>query len=111
MTANNHQYLITGGEDPFRPKLINDINSAKRIDITVSFIRQSGLRLILDALIDALDKGVEMRILTGDYLNVTEPMALRHLLLLQESGADIRIFETHGKQSFHMKAYIFNFSD
>ena len=54
MTANNHQYLITGGEDPFRPKLINDINSAKRIDITVSFIRQSGLRLILDALIDAL---------------------------------------------------------
>ncbi|WAR43557.1 DEAD/DEAH box helicase family protein [Methylomonas rapida] len=110
MTANNHQYLITGGEDPFRPKLINDINSAKRIDITVSFIRQSGLRLILDALIDALDRGVEMRILTGDYLNVTEPMALRHLLLLQESGADIRIFETRGKQSFHMKAYIFTFS-
>lgn len=111
MTANNHQYLITGGEDPFRPKLISDINSAKRIDITVSFIRQSGLRLILNALIDALDRGVEMRILTGDYLNVTEPMALRHLLLLQESGADIRIFETRGKQSFHMKAYIFTFSD
>lgn len=111
MTANNHQYLITGGEDPFRPKLISDINSAERIDITVSFIRQSGLRLILDALIDALDRGVEMRILTGDYLNVTEPMALRHLLLLQESGADIRIFETRGKQSFHMKAYIFTFSD
>jgi len=111
MTANNYQYLITGGEDPFRPKLISDINSAKRIDITVSFIRQSGLRLILDALIDALDRGVEMRILTGDYLNVTEPMALRNLLLLQESGADVRIFETRGEQSFHMKAYIFTFSD
>jgi superfamily II DNA or RNA helicase/HKD family nuclease len=109
--ANNLQHLITGGDDPFRPKLINDINLAKRIDITVSFIRQSGLRLILDALIDALDRGVEMRILTGDYLNVTEPVALRHLLLLQESGADVRIFETRGVQSFHMKAYIFNFSD
>lgn len=109
--ANNLQHLITGGDDPFRPKLINDINLAKRIDITVSFIRQSGLRLIIDALIDALDRGVEMRILTGDYLNVTEPVALRHLLLLQESGADVRIFETRGVQSFHMKAYVFNFSD
>ena len=96
MTANNLQHLITGGEDPFRPKLITDIKSAKRIDITVSFIRYSGLRLILDALIDALDRGVEMRILTEDYLNVTEPMALRHLLLLQEAGADVRIFETRG---------------
>ena len=111
MTANNFQHLITGGDDPFRPKLINEFNSAKRIDITVSFIRQSGLRLILDALIDALDRGVEMRILTGDYLNVTEPMALRHLLLLQESGADVKIFETRAEQSFHMKAYIFTFCD
>lgn len=83
MTVNNLQYLVTGGDDPLRPKLIIDINLAKRIDITVSFIRQSGLRLILDALMDALARGVEMRILTGDYLNVTEPMALRHLLLLQ----------------------------
>lgn len=111
MADHNFQYLITGGDDPFRPKLINDINFAKKIDITVSFIRQSGLRLILDALIDALDRGVEMRILTGDYLNVTEPMALRHLLLLQESSADVRIFETRGEHSFHMKAYIFTFFD
>ena len=111
MTANNLQYLVTGGDDPFRPKLIIAINSAKRIDIAVSFIRQSGLLLILDALRDALARGVEMRILTGDYLNVTEPMALRHLLLLQESGADVRVFETRGEHSFHMKAYIFTFSD
>jgi len=110
MTSNVIQHLITGGDDPFLPKLKNDINSANRIDITVSFIRQSGLRLILDALIDALERGVEMRILTGDYLCVTEPVALRHLLLLQESGADVRVFETKNEQSFHMKAYIFAFS-
>lgn len=109
MTTNVFQNLITGGDDPFLPKLIDDINSAKAIYITVSFIRQSGFQLIFTALMDALERGVEMRILTGDYLNVTEPIALRHLLLLQESGADVRIFETRGEQSFHMKAYIFTF--
>jgi superfamily II DNA or RNA helicase/SOS-response transcriptional repressor LexA len=111
MATGINQHLVTGGDDPFLPKLTDDINSAKRIDITVSFIRQSGLHLIHNALKEALERGVEMRILTGDYLNVTEPIALRHLLLLQESGADVRVFETREGQSFHMKAYIFTFSD
>lgn len=111
MLTHNLQHLVTGGEDPFLPKLLSDINSASRIALTVSFIRHSGLRLILNALIDALDRNVDMRILTGDYLNITEPVALRHLLLLQEAGADVRIFETRGEQSFHMKAYIFSFCE
>lgn len=105
------QHLFSGGDDPLRPKLIDDINSAKRIDITVAFIKQSGLRLIYAPLMDALERGIAIRILTGDYLNVTEPVALRHLLLLQEAGAEVRVFQTFGKQSFHMKAYIFTFTD
>lgn len=111
MASNVFQHLIAGGDDPFRPKLIDDINAARCIDITVAFIRQSGLRLIFSPLMEALDRGVAMRILTGDYLNVTEPIALRHLLLLQEAGAEVRVFETHGQRSFHMKAYIFTFTD
>ncbi len=46
MGSGTTQHLITGDEDHFLPKLIADINLAKKIDITVSFIRQSGLRLI-----------------------------------------------------------------
>ncbi len=111
MTTESVQHLVIGGDDPFRPKLINAINSAQRIDMTVSFIRQSGLRLLQDALVDALDRGVKIRILTSDYLNVTEPLALRHLLLLHEAGADVRVFETRGQYAFHMKAYIFTFAD
>lgn len=111
MVSSTTQHLVTGGEDHFLPKLIRDINLANKINITVSFIRQSGLRLIHDALLDACNRNVEVRILTGDYLNITEPVALRNLLLLQESGADVRVYETKGGQSFHMKAYIFVFSD
>ena len=47
-----------------------------------------------------------VRIVTSDYLDVTDPDALRLLILLQELGAQVRVFETKGS-SFHMKAYLF----
>ncbi|SFL04819.1 phospholipase D-like domain-containing protein [Azotobacter beijerinckii] len=47
-----------------------------------------------------------MRVLTSDYLDVTDPDALRRLMLLQEQGAQVRIFECAGG-SFHLKAYLF----
>lgn len=49
---------------------------------------------------------VKVRVLTGDYLDVTDVEACRLLMLLKEHGAEVRVFEakTH---SFHMKAYIF----
>jgi len=102
-------HLTTGDDDPFLPKLIEAINSATHIDIAVAFIRSTGLNLLRDALKDALNykPTVSLRILTGDYLEITEPSALSDLMLLHEQGAKIKIFETQGKQSFHMKAYIF----
>ena len=100
--------LITGGKlDPFLPQLLDAIDQATEIDITVAFIRQSGLELIFDALIDALDRRAMIRVLTSDYLDVTEPQALRRLMLLAEREADIRLFSTAGDPSFHIKSYIF----
>ncbi|MES9856232.1 MAG: DEAD/DEAH box helicase family protein [Sedimenticola sp.] len=102
------QSLITGGKsDPFLPQLLDAINQATEIDITVSFIRQSGLELIFDALRDAMGRHVAIRVLTSDYLDVTEPQALRRLMLLAEREADIRLFSTAGDPSFHIKSYIF----
>ncbi|GAB2680695.1 DEAD/DEAH box helicase family protein [Aliiglaciecola aliphaticivorans] len=63
--------------------------------------------MIFSALEDALLRGATVQILTGDYMGITEPKALRHLLLLQSRGAEIKVFESKVKQSFHMKAYIF----
>ncbi len=100
--------LITGGEtDPFLPQLLDAINQATEIDITVAFIRQSGLGLIFDALRDAMDRRAVIQVLTSDYLDVTEPPALRRLMLLAERGADVRLFSTDGDPSFHIKSYIF----
>ena len=109
----DEKHLITGGEDHFLPHLLNAINNATEIELAVSFIRKTGLNLIFDALADAISSGngtqtprATLRIITTDYLNVTEPQALRALLLLQERGAEVRIYEAANK-SFHMKAYIF----
>ena len=100
-------HLTVGGDDPFLPKLIEAINHATSISIAAAFIRQSGLNLIFDALEDALIRGTELRVLTGDYLGITQPNALRQLMLLSGRGAKLRVFESKNNQSFHMKAYIF----
>ena len=106
--------LITGQpEHPFLPQLCASIAKADEIDLTVAFIKTSGLRLLLPDLQAALVPGdggtrraARVRIVTSDYLDVTDPDALRLLILLQELGAQVRVFETKGS-SFHMKAYLF----
>lgn len=47
-----------------------------------------------------------IRIVTSDYLDVTDPEALRLLMLLQEQGAQVRVFRA-AATSFHLKAYLF----
>ncbi|MDE6983092.1 MAG: NgoFVII family restriction endonuclease, partial [Lachnospiraceae bacterium] len=49
---------------------------AKGTDIIVSFLMESGVRMILQDLKNALDRGVSVRILTGNYLGITQPSAL-----------------------------------
>ncbi len=101
------QQLSTGGaRDPFLPRLLAAIRQASEIDLAVAFVKSSGLALLFGALSDAiLIRGARLRVLTSDYLEVTDPAALRRLLLLAERGAEVRLFEA-GDHSFHLKAYI-----
>jgi len=99
--------LTVGGDNPFLPSLLEAINHADDIAIATAFIRMTGLRLIQAALEDALERGARVRMLTGDYLGVTDPQALRYLMLLHAQGAEVKVFESQGKTSFHMKAYLF----
>lgn len=107
------QKLVTGGKDPFLPHLCAAVHMASEIDFAVAFTKVTGLRLLLPDLHDALatnaaQSGLRTRIrfLTSDYLDITDPEALRLLMLLQEQGAQVRVFEATNR-SFHLKAYIF----
>lgn len=100
--------LVTGDRDHFLPHLSEAMSQATELDLAVAFIKTTGLRLLLPDLQAALanNSGRTVRVLTSDYLDITDPEALRLLLLLQEQGAEVRVFVTAGR-SFHLKAYIF----
>ncbi|MBD5526590.1 MAG: DEAD/DEAH box helicase family protein [Lachnospiraceae bacterium] len=86
------------------------MKKAKRIDIIVSFLMESGVKMILRDLQEALDRGVRVRILTGNYLGITQPSAL--CLIKKELGnrVDLRFYNDR-KRSFHPKAYIFHYEN
>jgi len=80
-----------------------------RIDMVVSFIMKSGLRLIAERLENASQRGARVRILTTDYMHVTDPDALTHLLDMVDVDDDlmqVRVFHDPST-SFHPKAYLF----
>lgn len=83
---------------------------AKGIDIIVSFLMESGVRMILKDLKAALDRGVQIRILTGNYLGITQPSAL--YLIKKELGDKIDLrFYNEKARSFHPKSYIFHYGN
>jgi superfamily II DNA or RNA helicase/SAM-dependent methyltransferase/SOS-response transcriptional repressor LexA len=102
------QRLVTGGADHFLPHLSEAFARATHADLAVAFIKTTGLRLLLPDLESMVDAGApqRVRVLTSDYLDITDPEALRLLLLLQERGAEVRVYTTQ-EGSFHLKAYIF----
>lgn len=102
--------LIQGGsEDPLLPHFLAHLDRAKGADLCVAFVRTSGLDLIVEHLRDTLDRGGTIRLLTGDYLDITEPEALLRLTDL-DGNLELRIFET-SQVAFHPKGYLFHFLD
>ena len=105
--------VMTGDRDRSRYlyyQLKMSMSKAKGIDIIVSFLMESGIRMILNDIRQALDKGASVRILTGNYLGITQPSAL--YLIKKEFGNRIDLrFYNDKERSFHPKAYIFHYKD
>lgn len=66
------------------------------------------MRMLLNDMKRALDRGVKIRILTGNYLGITQPSAL--YLIKSELGdrVDLRLYNETSR-SFHPKSYIFHY--
>ena len=105
--------VMTGGKNRNRflyYQLKMSMLKANKIDIIVSFLMESGVRMILKDLKTALDRGVQVRILTGNYLGITQPSAL--CLIKKELGnrVDLRFYNDKDR-SFHPKSYIFHYEN
>lgn len=97
------QNIFTGNNADFYNEIKKSIQNAKKIDIIVSFLMESGAKLIFK---DLKDSNAKIRILTSNYLNITHPPALYMLKSLGEK-IDLRFYDNH-HNSFHPKAYIFH---
>lgn len=101
--------LVHGEGDPLLPHLLSHLDAANQADLAVAFVLPSGVALLEPHLRDLLDRNGSLRLVTGDYLGVTDPDALLRLLDLAEAHparVRLRIFQT-SQSSFHPKAYIF----
>lgn len=86
-------------------ELRREILTAQRIEILVSFIRWSGLRLLHRSLEQAAESGVEIRILTTTYLGATEQKAIEELAKLPHTQVRISYNQSRGR--LHAKGWIF----
>ena len=104
---------LTGGQDKrmyLYYQLLNSLKRADSVDIVVSFLMESGVRMLLGELDNALKRGAKIRILTGNYLGITQPSALYLIKHKLGEQLDLRFYNEKNR-SFHPKSYMFHYKD
>ncbi|MGL5578097.1 MAG: DEAD/DEAH box helicase family protein, partial [Fusobacteriaceae bacterium] len=100
--------LINNDSFDMNSILKNSIPKCKEFYFIVSFIRFSGVQMLLDTLKKAEEFGITGKIITTNYMGVTEKKAIETLLKFK--NIEIKFFDAEF-QGFHPKGYIFDFSD
>lgn len=99
---------MTGGPDKRRQlyyQLIQSMKKAESVDIIVSFLMESGVKMLLQELENTLKRGAKIRILTGNYLGITQPSALYLIKRKLGDRVDLRFYCEKGR-SFHPNYYV-----
>jgi len=107
VTPLNFSALLTGqgGDPPLEHELRAEMASADRVDMLVSFIKWSGLRLLIPAFEQLAERNIQVRILSTSYMGASDPAALEWLA--RQPNIEVRLsYDTAGTR-LHAKAYHF----
>lgn len=103
----NINELIINEKVKFRNFFIylkQELLNCKKFYFIVSFIRYSGIQLLISTLDELEKQGIQGEIITSVYLNITDSKALQKLLSYK--NMKVKIYNNSSK-SFHTKAYLF----
>ncbi|MFR4477895.1 MAG: DEAD/DEAH box helicase [Fusobacterium sp.] len=103
----NYQHkLLSNKNEKIIGTLRRELEECDEFIISVAFITESGVTMILEQLRSLTERGVKGQILTGDYLTFTQPKALKKLMEFE--NIDVRLVS---EEKFHAKGYFFRKKD
>lgn len=103
----NYQHkLLSNKNEKIIGTLRRELEECDEFIISVAFITESGVTMILEQLRSLTERGVKGQILTGDYLTFTQPKALKKLMEFE--NIDVRLAS---EEKFHAKGYFFRKKD
>lgn len=99
--------LLTGqgADPPLDHELRAEMSTADSVDILVSFIKWSGLRLLMPAFERLSAANVPVRILSTSYMGASDPAAMEWLA--KQRNISVRVSYDTGRTRLHAKAYQF----
>jgi superfamily II DNA or RNA helicase/HKD family nuclease len=99
--------LFTGGNNSISmvSELKKEIQSSNEICWVVSFIKQSGLRLILNDLREFTEAGNKLRVITTTYMGASDFEAVKTLASLPNT--EVRVSYSWEEERLHAKTYLF----
>jgi len=107
-TSLSESSLFTGSpSDPMLVhELLQEMRSADAADVLVSFIKWSGLRLLIPGFEEMSGRGVPVRVITTSYMGASDPEAIECLAALP--NVKVRISYDTDRTRLHAKAYHFH---
>lgn len=98
--------LLSNKKEKIIGNIRRNLENCEEFIISVAFITEGGLLLLLEQFKILEKKGIKGKILTGDYLNFTEPKALKRLMSYK--NIEVKILSN---EKFHAKGYFFRKGD